>query len=96
VEFPLIECGELIDVDGEVYGLILICPRCTAHAALWFDVTFGVRSRPQNDRPTWERTGESLETLSLQPSVNMEGHFHSWILNGKLHVDSPFVCSRPQ
>lgn len=32
----------------------------------------------------WDRTGDSFETLTLSPSVNLEGHWHGHITNGLL------------
>jgi hypothetical protein len=43
---------------------------------------------------TWIRFGETLETISLTPSFLAIDHYHSWIKNGELQVDSPFSCEK--
>ena len=32
----------------------------------------------------WQRTGEDFETLTLSPSLHLEGHWHGWLQNGVL------------
>lgn len=34
--------------------------------------------------PRWQRTGETFETLTLNPSVNYVGHWHGWISAGEV------------
>ena len=32
----------------------------------------------------WQRTGDTLETLTLHPSLHMVGHWHGWLKDGVL------------
>jgi hypothetical protein len=72
-------------------GIYVRCPNCGAQHAAWFANPIGPSST-SGARVTWQRTGERLETLSLNPSFMAVGHYHSWIRNGQLCVDSPFTC----
>jgi hypothetical protein len=81
-------------------GLLIKCPNCGVLGSVFFRKVIGgdpaLSDRFQKaftDKPMWDRTGETLETISLTPSVMMRGHFHSWIKNGQLCVDSPFSCN---
>ena len=67
-------------------GLMFACPNCGMFGGINFD--------PNDGRPLWTKNGNDIEILSCTPSVLMRGHFHSWIKNGKLCVDSPFSCQK--
>jgi hypothetical protein len=93
VNYPLSQFGEFWTWNSRVVALTVTCPNCGMKAMAWF-------SNPPDGLPsprtkgTWDRTGETLETLSLTPSFQMVGHFHSWIKNGELAVDSPYSCTK--
>lgn len=74
----------------EKIGMIIPCPNCGMLGGVQFAGTEYQKRNPKG--PFWTRTGDTLETISLAPSVRMVGHFHSWVRNGKLCVDSAFDC----
>lgn len=80
------------DENGNKIGLYVRCPNCDALGAAYFDQPIGPGVMPEYARVKWQRTGDTLETISLNPSFLMIGHYHSWIRNGQLCVDSPFSC----
>jgi hypothetical protein len=43
----------------------------------------------------WQRTGEDFETLSLMPSVDVQGHWHGFITNGEV-TGGPGPCASPK
>jgi hypothetical protein len=73
-------------------GIHVECPNCGARGAAYFKNPIGATA--PFGRVQWDRTGETLETLTLSPSLKMIGHFHSWIRNGQLCVDSAFECKK--
>jgi len=81
-------------------GLLIRCPNCGMRGGVYFRNVIG---DPQGQElflkafagePMWDRTGDTLETMSLSPSVMMNGHFHSWVRDGKLKIDSVFSCTK--
>ena len=94
-DYPLATLDpKFYELDGEKYGMAFDCPNCGAAGGVYFS-----NSIPSNKnlRPTgvnWKRTGDTFETMSLTPSVLMHGHFHSFVRNGMLCVDSPFSCTK--
>ena len=75
---------------GRVVGVKFGCPHCTCTLAVAFEnppdggpaavnLVLG-----ENAGKRWQRTGETLETLTLHPSVDAEGHWHGWVKAGKL------------
>jgi hypothetical protein len=92
VNYPLKDFAEFQEFEGRRVGLLVACPNCGAKGGAWF--TNPIEGGPPYGRVCWDRTGETLETLTLTPSFRAVGHYHSWIRNGELSVDSPFECSR--
>lgn len=92
MNYPLAQFGEFYFFEGRAVGLLVKCPNCGSKGMARFDVPIGGGPSPW-DKTLWNRTGETLETLSLNPSFLMFNHFHSWIRNGELQVDSPFSCT---
>jgi hypothetical protein len=91
-DYPLAQLdAEFTEFKGQKnIGLMFRCPNCRAYASVYFKPV----PAELDQKPAWEKTGDTLETLTLSPSVMMVGHFHSWIKNGQLCVDSPFSCSK--
>ena len=91
-DYPLKDLGaEFTEYDNERIGMLIPCPNCKVPGGVMFSAT---TYRQEYPGVTWERTGDTLETISLNPSVKMFGHFHSWVRNGMLCVDSPFECQK--
>lgn len=94
MDYPLKDVAQFACYDGKAEGLIITCPNCGVAMSAWFDVPIG-GGEPQFPKTTrWKRTGETLETLTLNPSFLAYDHYHSWIRDGKLCVDSPFSCDK--
>jgi hypothetical protein len=91
-EYPLVDLAEFAEFEGERIGMNIECPNCGALGGVMFSGTAYRRKYPG---ATWDKTGDSLDNISLTPSVLMRGHFHSWVKNGKLCVDSAFTCAKP-
>lgn len=36
---------------------------------------------PVSYKVTWERDGETFETLTLRPSIDYKGHWHGFVTN---------------
>jgi hypothetical protein len=90
-DYPLRDYAELITLGPVASaGIIVHCPNCGANHAAWFENPIGGDS-PRSG-VSWKRTGETLETLTLHPSFHAIDHYHSWICNGMLCVDSEFKC----
>src|ERR1700732_2941497 len=93
-DYPRAPLSEFYELDGEKYGAVIRCPNCGVAGGVFFanSIPSGKNLCPQG--ANWQRTGDTFETMSLTPSVLMHGHFHSWVKNGMLAVDSPFSCTR--
>lgn len=89
MNYPLKDLAQFSMYEGEREGMIIRCPNCGVPGSVHFKES---RYAAGNQHPTWLRTGETLETISLTPSVRFIGHFHSWVKNGELQVDSAFEC----
>lgn len=87
---------QFYEMDGEKYGMTFRCPNCRARGGVFFEnsIPSGKNLRPATGA-TWKREGDTFETMTLNPSVRMFNHFHSWIKGGMLCVDSPFECTAP-
>jgi hypothetical protein len=92
MDYPLAPLAEFIDgPQGRTNcGVMIDCPNCGMSGAAWFKNP--IDGGPPVHPVQWDRTGETLETLTLNPSFQMIGHYHSWIRNGMLCVDSEFSC----
>ena len=91
-DYPLRDLATFTEYEGERTGMLIDCPNCGVAGGVMFE---GTRYREKYPGVTWKRTGDDLDTITLHPSVRMHGHFHSWVRNGKLCVDSPFSCMKP-
>lgn len=97
-DYPLKDLARFTEYKGAKCGLLIDCPNCGIPGGVYFRNPIGDGAeflKVFAGRPLWDRTGETLETMSLSPSVLMYDHFHSWIRDGKLCVDSLFSC-RPK
>jgi hypothetical protein len=90
MNYPLAEFANFIEHDGRRCGLMIRCPNCGMKMSAWFKNPIG--GGEGYGRVKWDRTGETLETLSLNPSFLAYEHYHSWIRDGQIQVDSAFSC----
>jgi hypothetical protein len=92
MKYPLKQVAHFVDGDGgRRLGLRITCPNCGTEFTLWFRNPIGGGSpTPATER--YYRTGESMRTLSLSPSFDAIGHFHSTISDGEFEIDTPFAC----
>ena len=71
-------------------GLTFDCPHCrTQKLGIWFanPVDGGPPAAPGIEPlPRWQRTGETFDTLTLTPSVDVskDGHWHGFITGGNI------------
>jgi hypothetical protein len=93
MNYPLKELARFSEYEGAKVGLLIDCPNCGVAGGVFFENAIGGPTYPHS-QTKWKRTGDDLEAMSLTPSVLMHGHFHSWVRNGQLCVDSPFSCSK--
>jgi hypothetical protein len=91
MNYPLAQLARFTEYEGAKIGLQIDCPNCGVPGGVYFENTIG-GPRPEWAKVLWKRTGEAIETMTLHPSVLMHGHFHSWVKNGQLCVDSAFSC----
>lgn len=92
--YPLSSLAEFTQShEGERVGLLVRCPNCGVAGGAYFADTEWRRKYPG---VAWQMTGDSLSNLTLSPSFKMIGHYHSWIRNGQLCVDSPFECTKQE
>lgn len=91
--------GEWVhDRDGRRVGVKFICPTCPAVegaptiAVLFANPPDGGPPVPagsslpgENDGRRWQRSGDTIETLTLAPSVDCSrcGHWHGIVSNGE-------------
>jgi hypothetical protein len=98
-DYPLREFAEFENYAAVKCGLALRCPNCGRGGSIFFSNPIGGEVSEKfrvafAKWPTWVRTGDDLESMSLSPSVKMKGHFHSHVSDGMLSVDSPFECTK--
>lgn len=93
MNYELKDVASFITYSESKQGLRIDCPNCATPHAAWFRNPIGGSSMMTN-RPLWDRTGETLESMSLTPSFLAYNCYHSWIRNGQLCIDSPFSCQR--
>lgn len=71
-------------------GITFLCPCClTQHLGVWFanPVDGGPPAPPElSPAPRWQRSGDTLETLTLSPSIDASasGHWHGFIVDGEI------------
>lgn len=71
----------LRDLEAEIEDntLYFRCPHC--QTVLWIPFVGAV---------AWERTGDTIDSITVRPSINAMGHGHWYIDNGDIHdVDLP-------
>jgi len=74
-------------------GIHVRCPNCRALHAAYFKNPIGAdKAVSPWATVTWQRVGDTLETLTLSPSFMAVGHYHSFVRDGELQVDSAFGC----
>lgn len=64
-------------------GVMFDCPKCQRHSVLVWDRTVPAGIGPGPGR--WDFSGDTLDTLTLSPSVNLEPHgccWHGWVRDG--------------
>lgn len=81
------------DRSNMVCGLSFLCPHCKKERmAVKFSPPLPIMSEDltpfdfDDGRPIWLRQGDTFETLTLQPSINLAhlGHWHGFIVAGKM------------
>lgn len=92
-------CGDdssFYENDDSQQGVLFLCPKCFAanggaagtHSVLcWFanPASGPVAPAHVDPKPRWTRGGNSIASLSLQPSVLLSGEgcgWHGWVTNG--------------
>lgn len=97
MNYPLKPLAEWIDFDDRRdVGAFIRCPNCRAAGSVWFQNPIDGGNPARSGGPQWSRTGGTFETMSLSPSIMMHGHYHGWVHDGELCVDSPFYCQTEQ
>ena len=73
------DCGQGVLFDDPQGGGYKVC--------VWFANPLGGKpvAGPEYDpKPRWQREGDTLETLTLSPSVNVHGGWHGWVRAGEV------------
>src|SRR6266568_831383 len=68
-------------------GVTFDCPHCTGDKKERLFVPFKNPldgASAMEKVTTWQREGESFDTLTLNPSINYVGHWHGFIRNGEI------------
>jgi hypothetical protein len=73
-------------------GISLLCPLCrTENVSVPFANPIDGGAPAEGKGTLWDRTGETIETLTLHPSINAEGccsngcpGWHGWIKAGEV------------
>jgi hypothetical protein len=75
--------GLLRPNSGE--GLTLDCPKCgsTHRLAVYFSNPVDDQPAALWQNPTWKRTGNSFEAITIEPSIQYPC-FHGWIEDGQV------------
>lgn len=78
--------------DPYYIGVRFSCPHCGKAIAVFFDPPIDpnrlaekygwTHTGAPDFRPRWRRYGDSFETLTLSPSIDVSGHWHGNITNG--------------
>jgi hypothetical protein len=65
-------------------GVRFDCPHCGCWLVAWFRNPVGAPVAPPDyvPVPRWERSGETLDTLTLRPSIDARDHWHGFVTNG--------------
>jgi hypothetical protein len=74
-------------------GLQVTCPGCGMWYSAWFVTPLTDEWAIQYPRrPRWNATGDTIETLTLEPTFFFGGHCRAQIRDGKVIVETPFTC----
>lgn len=75
--------GLLRPDSGE--GMTLDCPQCgpTHRLCVYFSNPIDGKEAAPWQNPVWKRTGESFETITIEPSIQYPC-FHGWIEEGQV------------
>lgn len=74
-------------------GVMFECPHCRErYVGCWFANSIDggpPYSEVRHDgtpEPLWQRTGDTFETLTLEPSIDVskDGHWHGYVRNGQI------------
>lgn len=72
--------------DRHGVGVAMNCP-CGCDRGLFVPFANPLDGKPQHGPQGWQRTGDTIETLTLSPSVLRKGPescgWHGWIRNGE-------------
>ena len=83
--------------DGQRVGLSFACPSCApapaesvhgGRVAVFFDPPLD--PGPPSPVPSWKRTGDTFETITLAPSIRVQTgpgpqeHWHGFVTNGQV------------
>jgi hypothetical protein len=73
--------GSFILIPRETPGLLEFRYFCPCGCGAENGLLIGDGFKPGGDRPSWRWNGSKTEP-TLDPSVNMEGHWHGWLNSG--------------
>lgn len=93
MNYALKDYAEFAEYDGAKLGLFIRCPNCGTPASFWFRNPIRGVAR---EKVLWDRQGETLETMSLRPSLRMIGHFHCNVSSGQMQMLDDVVCRQPK
>ena len=68
-------------------AILFDCPcGCSTQVLLTISNPLGGAEPIKDDRHTWERTGDTFETLTLTPSFRRASHcgYHGWVTSGEV------------
>jgi hypothetical protein len=89
--------AKFTEYGGKRLGMLIPCPNCGVNVGVYFaPLSEDFKANFGDKGPTWTATGDTLNAVTLHPSVRVLGHFHSWVRNGMLCVDSPFECKKDE
>lgn len=75
-----------LDPDFNLSRLFFICPACEKHHSIRVSISEEGKGNDKWGSPIWKRTGDSVDNLSIHPSINCSVggscKFHGWIKNG--------------
>jgi hypothetical protein len=66
-------------------GISFRCPHCQERNAIMFENPLD-EGPPAGNGTLWKRYGDTFENLSLEPSINVKGHWHGFIKNGDVLI----------
>ena len=80
-----IDGGNFVEVScrSSANGVMFDCPKCGRHRVLCWDRTVPAGITPGPGR--WDMVGDTLDDLTLNPSINLEPNgccWHGWVKNG--------------